>query len=300
MHTPRTLFLGLCLISSLHAQRPDPGVKVETNIPYAATSNPRQALDLYLPTQRKEGEKLPVIVFIHGGGWKAGDKASAAPKLMPLVKGGLYAGVSVGYRLTNEAQWPSQIHDCKAAIRWVKGNAEKYGLDAETSGDVPALEGDLGEYDDQSSAVTCVINFFGPENFQTMVSQTSTIDRTTPDYPEALLLGGRVQDKPDIAKEASPVTHVSAGDAKFLTAHGTKDPLVPFAQATELHEALKAKGVASTLVTMADGGHGFASAELDKLIEKFLALHLRGEDAKLEDVTLKPSEQRRPRPRPGR
>jgi len=77
----------------------------------------------------------------------------------------------------------------------------------------------------------------------TMVTQPSTVDRTTPDYPEALLIGGGVQDMPEAAKLASPVTYISKDDPPFLTAHGTKDPLVPFAQAEELHAGLKSRSL---------------------------------------------------------
>lgn len=275
--------------------RPLPeNVDAKLNIAYAATENPRQMLDLYLPKRHATDKPLPVVVFIHGGGWKAGDKSGGIGNVGRFVSSGNYAGVSVGYRLTNEVPWPAQIHDCKAAIRWIKGNAKELGLDATkiavwgssagghlvsflgTSGDVKELEGTLGKFTDQDSKVTCVVNYYGPENFITMVTQESTIDRTTPNYPEALLLGGRVQDKPDAAKEASPITHVTAGDAPFLTAHGTKDPLVPYAQALELDAALKKAGIESLLITMTNGGHGFRSPDLDQRVEQFLDKHLRG------------------------
>lgn len=269
-------------------------IEAKLDLPYAANENPRQRLDLYLPQKRQSDKPLPVIVFIHGGGWRNGDKASGIGSIGRYVASGQYAGVSVGYRLTAEAQWPAQIHDCKAAIRWIKAHAKEHGLDASkiavwgtsagghlvsflgTSGDVKSLEGIVGQHTDQDSKVTCVINFFGPENFLTMVRQESTIDRKTSDYPEALLLGGRVQDKEEAAKEASPITHVSTGDAPFLTAHGTKDPLVPYAQGEEIDAALKKVGVESLLITMTNGGHGFRSAELDQRVSQFLDKHLRG------------------------
>ena len=280
------------------------GIDAKRDIPYAGTENPRQRLDLYLPKKRESDKPLPVIVFIHGGGWKGGDKAGGIGNVGRFVGSGHYAGVSVGYRLTGEAQWPAQIHDCKAAIRWIKGNAKELGLDASkiavwgssagghlvsflgTSGDVKSLEGTLGKHTDQDSKVTCVVNFFGPENFLTMVTQKSTVDRTTPDYPEALLLGGRVQEKQEAAKEASPVTHISAGDAPFLTAHGTEDPLVPYEQATELDAALKKAGVESLLITMTNGGHGFRSPELDQRIQQFFDKHLRGIAAEISTTAI--------------
>lgn len=270
-------------------------IESHLDLPYAETENPRQKLDLYLPKVRKSDKPLPVIVFIHGGGWKAGDKSSGLGSIARFVQSADYAGISVGYRLTDEAQWPAQIHDCKAALRWIKGNAKVHGLDASkigvwgtsagghlvsflgTSGDVKELEGTLGKHLDQNSQVTCVVNFFGPENFVTMVTQPSTIDRTQgKDYPEALLLGGSVQEREATAKEASPVTHVSKGDAAFFTAHGTKDPLVPFAQAQEIHAALQKAGVPSLLQEMTNGGHGFKSPVLDDRVKQFLDLHLRG------------------------
>ncbi|MBB5038045.1 alpha/beta hydrolase fold domain-containing protein [Prosthecobacter dejongeii] len=287
-------------------QRPLPaGVEAKLDLAYAESDNPRQKLDLYLPKLRKTEKPLPVIIFIHGGGWRGGDKSSGIGNVGRFVASGEYAGVSVGYRLTNEAQWPAQIHDCKAAIRWVKAHAQEYGLDASkigvwgtsagghlvsmlgTSGDVKELEGNLGKHLDQDSKVTCVVNFFGPENFLTMVRQPSTINRTQgKDYPEALLLGGPVPEREAVAKEASPVTHVSAGDAVFFTAHGTKDPLVPFAQGEEIHAALKKAGVPSILQEMTNGGHGFRSEVLDQRIQQFFNQHLRGVESEIETTPI--------------
>lgn len=275
------------------AQVPD-SIEVKRDISYAGTDNPRQKLDLYLPKKRATDKPLPVVVFIHGGGWRAGDKSSGAGNVSRFVASGDYAGVSVGYRLTNEAQWPAQIHDCKAAIRWIRGNAKELNLDPDkiavwgssagghlvsmlgTSGDVKELEGTLGSFTSNSSRVTCVVNYYGPEDFVTMVTKPSTIDRTTKDYPEALLIGGRVQDVPEKAKAASPITYVSADDPPFLTAHGTKDPLVPYDQALELDTAMKKAGVSHLLIEMTNGGHGFRSEELDHRVKQFLDLHLRG------------------------
>ena len=277
-----------------------PEIEALRDLAYADTDNPRQKLDLYLPKARKTDKPLPVVVFIHGGGWQAGDKTGGMRTVAPFVQSGEYAGVSVGYRLTAEAQWPAQIHDCKAAIRWIKGHAKEYNLDASkigvwgtsagghlvshlgTSGDVKELEGTLGKHVDQNSSVTCVVNFFGPENFLTMVRQPSTVDRTKgKDYPEARLLGGAVPEREAVAKEASPVTHVSKGDAAFFTAHGTKDPLVPYAQGEEIHAALQKAGVPSLLQEMTNGGHGFRSAILDERVKQFLDLHLRGVPAEI-------------------
>jgi acetyl esterase/lipase len=281
--------------------------KVESlkNLAYASTDNPRQQLDLYLPKKRSTDKPLPVVVFIHGGGWKNGDKNGGLNWVAPMLATGDYAGASIGYRLTNESQWPAQIHDCKAAIRWLKAHAKEYNLDENkigvigtsagghlvsmlgTSGDVPTLEGTLGKHLDKTSQVACVVNFFGPENFITMHKQPSTIDRQgTKDYPEALLLGGTIPERQEVAREASPVTHVSKGDAPFFTAHGTKDPLVPFEQGKELHVALQQAGVPSMFQEMTDAGHGFKSKVLDERIKKFLDLHLKGIPAEIDTTPI--------------
>jgi len=105
------------------------GVNVLRDIPYAGTENPRQMLDLVLPVKREGSEPLPVIAFIHGGGWRNGNKSSGVNRVAGLVQTGRYVGVSIGYRLTGEAIWPAQIHDCKAAIRWLRCNAKEHGMD---------------------------------------------------------------------------------------------------------------------------------------------------------------------------
>ena len=110
---------------SVEERRKEP-VTFELDIPYAGTDNPRQRLDLYLPKDHKSGN-LPVIVFVHGGGWEHGNKSDGAGRLMPFLRTGRYAGVSVGYRLSGEATWPAQIHDCEAAIRRVRANARSTG-----------------------------------------------------------------------------------------------------------------------------------------------------------------------------
>ena len=110
--------------------RPLPeGVQAFRNLPYAGTDNPRQTLDLFLPKDRKKDASLPMIVYIHGGGWKNGSKESVIGKLAPYLKTDSFAVAAINYRLSGESIWPSQIHDCKAAIRWLKGNAKKYGFD---------------------------------------------------------------------------------------------------------------------------------------------------------------------------
>ncbi len=278
------------------------GVEIRRDIDYVGDANPRHTLDLLVPKDRKEGGRLPVVVFIHGGGWRNGDKASGLGRVAPLVASGKFAGATINYRLTDEAHWPAQIHDCKAAIRFLRGRADEFGIDPKkiavwggsagghlvsllgTSGGVKKLEGALGDHDKQSSRVSCVVNFFGPQDFLTMIRQPSVIDRAKGDrYPEALLLGGPVPERKKIARQASPVNWVSDDDPPFLTAHGTEDKVVPFQQAEEIHAALRKAGVESHLIRMVGAGHGFRSPEIDRRVRAFLDKHLRGKDVEVSD-----------------
>ena len=158
-------------------------VELRLDQAYAGNENPKQMVDVYLPKKRNSEKPLPVIALIHGGGWVNGDRLGYAAQAIQLARTGDYAAVTVGYRLTKEASWPAQVHDCKAAIRWIRAHAEKLNLAADkiavwgssagghlssllgTSGDVKELEGDLGPNTSFSSRVQCVVNLCGPEDF---------------------------------------------------------------------------------------------------------------------------------------
>lgn len=253
--------------------------RVLSNLPYAGTQNPRQTLDLVLPTNPSGKKKLPLIIWIHGGGWKNGDKRSGLSphRLLALVQTGKYIGASIGYRLSGEAIWPAQIHDCKAAIRWLRANANKYGFDSDkiiawgssagghlvsmlgVSHGVKELEGKIGEHTDQSSRVHAVINYYGPSALLQMDDHPSKIIHNAPDSPESQLIGGPIQKNRKKAKQASPLHHVSEDDSIFIHFHGTNDPLVPYHQSVIFHKAIQEKGVPSKLITLQKGGHSMPS-----------------------------------------
>ena len=307
-----SLLLALSVVHTFAAEPADARSRVEKALasmpveahfdqPYAGNTNHRQMLDLYLPKQRKSDKPLPVIVYIHGGGWINGDRIGGAGGMIVAAAMGNYAGVSVGYRLSNEAKWPAQIYDCKAAIRWIRGHAKEFNLDADhigvwgtsagghlvsmlgTSGGVKELEGSLGEFTGVSSRVTCVINFCGPEDF-TMPMMFNK-DGTPAEHDPAVegLLGGDIISKHDTAVQASPVTYVTPDDAPMLTAQGTKDQRVSFKHAERIDAALRKAGVESRFIPVTNGGHGFKSKELDKRVFQFLDQHLRGIKTEIAD-----------------
>ncbi len=261
------------------------GGKQHRDLAYVKDGHERQKLDLLLP--EKADKPLPVVVWIHGGGWRGGDKARNPAQYL-VAKG--YAVAAINYRLSQHAPMPAQIEDCKAAIRWLRANAKEFNLDTEnigvwgasagghlvallgTSGDVKELEGELGNAE-QSSRVQCVVDWFGPTDFLAM-GRT----QDSPSAPVALLLGGPVKDKTAAAKLASPVTHITKDDPPFLIMHGDKDPTVGLRQSTILTDQLKAAGVDVELKVLEGAGHGgaqFMSAESRELIEGFFAKHLK-------------------------
>ncbi len=284
-----TLAWASSAIAEEPAKKPAPpklpdGVRVERDLAYVEGGHERNKLDIYLP-EKVEG-RLPLIVWIHGGGWQAGNK-DGCPAVPFVAKG--YVVASINYRLSQHAVFPAQIEDCKAAIRWLRANAAKYHIDPErvgvwgvsagghlvallgTTGGVKDLDGSGGNLD-PSSRVQCVVDWFGPTDMLTMRGS-----HDNPNSPEARLIGGPLQNNKDKARQTSPVTYVSKDSAPFLIMHGDKDPLVPLDQSKELAEALTKAGVEAKLVVVEGNGHGgpgFTTPENRKLIVDFFAKHL--------------------------
>ena len=272
-------------------------VKILRDIAYAGSEHPRQRLDLFVPRQLGNAPR-PLVVYIHGGGWQSGDRRSGWSKLRSLVERGTYVGASVGYRLSGDAFWPAQIHDCAAAIRWLKANAEQYGIDPNriavwgdsagghlvsmlgVASGQSELVGLLGPHPQQSSSVQAVIDFYGPTDLLEMQSQSrpgDRIDHDAADSPESKLFGKPLQSCPTEARAASPLTHVSSDDSPILIVHGDADGLVPWAQSSIFAEKLKAADVKVEMITVRGGGHGgFRNPEVFRYVEAFLDHHLRG------------------------
>ena len=301
-----------CLSQDLAAQRENAlnaakrsGLTALLDQPYAGNGNPKQKLELFLPVKRNSEKPLPVVAFIHGGGWVNGDRLGYAAAAVQMARTGDYAAVSVGYRLTKEARWPAQVHDCKAAIRWIRGHAKEHNLDPEriavwgssagghlssllgTSGGVKELEGDLGPFPTLSSRVQCVVNLCGPEDFSKALMFDKAGGPIVKDDAVMGLLGGTSEEKKAAAAAASPVSHVTKDDPPFITFHGTADQRVAYLHAETIHAALQKAGVPSLLVPITDGGHGSVGhPEVKVRGEQFVAKHLRGINAEIATTPL--------------
>ncbi len=283
----KTVGNGIRPALDIKPKLPD-GVKTIRNIEYANPGGKRSILlDLYLPA--KESDKpLPVVMWIHGGGWSKGSKENCP--LIWLANDG-YAVASISYRLVPEAKWPMPLDDARAAIRWLRSSAAKYKLDPQriviaggsAGGNLASITGvsDPPRDETVSSRVQGVIDFFGASDVLTMPPNVPGPDKTDADLAKAnaaRLIGGIVRDHPDLAKQMSPLYHVSKDDPPFLIIHGDKDPQVPIAQSKRLHAKLKEAGVPSTLHVVKGAGHGgkeFDTAEVRKLVREFLRDVLR-------------------------
>ncbi len=284
-------------------------VELLADLPYAGSENPRQQLDLLLPRRRAGPGALPVIAYVHGGAWSMGSRVMARPDVAPLVATGHYAALAIGYRLSGEARWPAQIHDVKAALRWLRAHAERYGLDpgrvcamgasagghlaalAGTTNGAAELEGALGPHRGLSSDVQCAVDLFGATDLRTPEpASRSALFGPAPSSRE-LLLGAPPVLVPDLARQASPVAHVSPGDPPFYIVHGTADPLVPFSDSAALERALREAGVPVVFQVVEGGGHGdfLIDPEVARRLRLFLDRTLRGLDLALPSDPIRPA-----------
>jgi acetyl esterase/lipase len=264
---------------------PPPAPRVLRDVAYVSAGHEQQKLDLYLPAT---GTNRPLIVWVHGGAFRTGSKMPC-PALFFLKEG--YAVASINYRLSQQALFPAQIQDGKAAIRWLRAHAREHGIDPDrigawgssAGGHLVALLGtagnvkdfDAGDYLQVSSRVQAVCDWFGPTDFTVMNKYPGTMDHDAADSPESQLLGGPVQKNRDRAARANPVTYVTKDDPPFLIMHGDKDPLVPLNQSELLDAALKRAGVEVTFHVVKGAGHGFSGQQNLDLVRDFFARHLR-------------------------
>lgn len=268
-----------------------------TNVAYASASS-AQKLDVYVPTGNGP---FPAVVLIHGGAFMVGDKGGEANNAKALTDKG-YVAVSINYRLSAEAQFPAQVYDVKAAVRFLRANAATYRINPDkigswgasaggnlsamlgTTGGVAELEGaELGN-SGYSSRVTASVDWFGPINFATMDAEAQalgfTISTNAATSPESKYLGAAVTSVPEKVAKANPASYITADDAAFFIQAGSADKNIPYTQSANFHSALVAvKGADKASYELINGaGHGTSefstTANLAKVIA-FFDKHLK-------------------------
>lgn len=269
------------------------------DLAYADVSS-AQKLDLYIPTSGNG--PFPVVIMVHGGGFMFGDKADGGglTGVDQLLAAG-YVVASINYRLSGEANYPAQIHDAKAAVRFLRANAETYNLNPDKFGawgasaggnlvsllgttcGVAELEGDLGN-NDQSSCVQAVVDWFGPIDFLKMQEQLTeagcSANTDDASSPESKLVGAAIQTVPEKVALTNPMNYITADDAPFLIENGTADCNIPPVQNKNLADALSAVIGADKVnyVSLEGAGHGgsqFETEENLKLVIEFLNEYLK-------------------------
>jgi acetyl esterase/lipase len=265
-------------------------VQQSTDLVYTNSGGQPRLLDLYLPSGAER--PLPVIVWLHAGGWRSGNRKHAPDLSRHFAMRG-FAMASIDYRLSGEAIFPAPLHDVKAAIRWLRANGGGYGIDggriglwgASAGGHLATLaaltpynefgrpENGANEHRDVLADVQAVVTAYAPIDFPSMDEQRddSLVAANDPSafvLPpgartadarsyESLLIGAPINDRPDLAAAASPLSYVAVGAPPFLIVHGRSDRAVPVQQSEMLYEALSRFGNDVTVRLIEGMGHGF-------------------------------------------
>jgi acetyl esterase/lipase len=278
--------LSPCHLVTLSGAEPASKVPVEVDIVYSKVGDKELKLDLAKPPEGKG--PFPVVVCLHGGGWRMGNKREMKPWIQLLAKEG-YVAASVGYRLAPDFTFPSQIEDCKTAVRFLRANAEKFGIDKDrfaamgfsAGGHLVCLLGltdetagfEGKEHPKESSRVQAVVDYFGPTDFAGYAK-----DDTAQRGMIGPFIGAKFSENPAAHEKASPIKYVTKGAPPFLIFHGTKDLVVPIEQSRNLATKLKDVGTDVKIVEVPGEGHGWegrANVETTKETLKFLAETLK-------------------------
>lgn len=267
------------VVLSLWVLSAAPSVTTEKDIVYATAGGEKLMLDIARPS--KPGPH-PVLVGFHGGAWKYGSRkdlsrpvgtlldfgATGPRSLIETIAESGYVVVSVGYRLAPAHKWPAPLEDAKTAIRFLRANATKYDIDPEqvgafgfsAGGHIVSLLGTVGKdagfegtlYPEQSSAVKCVVDYFGPTDM-TLYTEAVGIEKAY----MVPFLGAKFADKPDLYKQASPINYVSKDASPFLIVHGTADLIVPIIHSERFLDKLNDAKVPARMISVKGKGHGW-------------------------------------------
>ncbi len=279
-HTLRRLVVAISLVGAsaasmvgqptlVTASEP-PSYTVQNNVTYCTPQGMPLRADVYTPI--RQAATMPLVLYVHGGGWSGGDKTNVldpaeAPTLLALTEAG-YVVAAIDYRLGPAYHFPVEIEDVKCAVRYFRSFAAQYHVDPtriaawgdSAGGQLVSLLGttdasqgwDVGQYLGVSSRVEAVVDWFGPEDLPTMpltpAVQAAFASAFGPSYTTAEL------------QLYSPITYVTPDDPPFLLQHGVDDTVVPFSQSQEMMAALVTAGIDAELVSVQNAGHEFTPA----------------------------------------
>ncbi len=257
--------------------------KLWIDIDYVGDNHIGHKMDIFLPKGSKA--PFPVVVMIYGSAWFSNSSKATGFKEglgQALLQNG-FAVVSINHRSSRDAIWPAQLHDIKAAIRFLRGNATAFSLNTSflgvtgwsSGGHLSAmlgvtsnkkesiinglsidLDGNLGKFLQEKSHVDAVVDWYGPTDFLIMDECGSYFKHDEPISPESTLIGGAIQENKDKVALANPINFVSKNTPPFLIFHGNKDTTVPYCQSEKLYQKLQMEGVKSNFITVDGGGHG--------------------------------------------
>ena len=266
------------------------------NLNYAGDDKEYHNLDIYLPSLEKPTYKA--IVVIYGSAWFGNNLKQFAYNTLgkQLLEGG-FAVIAINHRASSDAAYPAQINDVKAAIRFVRANADKYKIDASfigitgfsSGGHLASLagttnsveeytvnkttvdiEGKVGNDTLVSSAVYAVVDWFGPIDMALMDECKKPKDGNS---PEAALIRGNPADNLDMIALLNPITFIDETDPQFIVIHGESDNVVPHCQSELFAKALKEKGILTEFISVPEGQHGpvtFNDSTFKKMTDFFL------------------------------
>jgi acetyl esterase/lipase len=267
------VFLCVAALAQSPAPLPD-GVEERADVVYATYGSRQMHMDLYLPT-RGQGP-FPAVVYIHGGGWRGGNRSQFGRQAAYMAAHG-FTGVCIEYRFSGEAKYPAAFDDAVAAVRWVRDHAAEYRIDPKrigiaggsSGGHLAALLGTMKGHIVQAVAA------FNPVLDLPALAHSDPASGLISD-----LLGAAYSENPGLWAEASPITNAGAGSAPFLLLHGDADTMVPYSQSVAMRDKLQAGGVAVELFTATGADHGFFNnppwfEPTEKRMEEFFVKYLR-------------------------
>jgi acetyl esterase/lipase len=296
MKTFLTLFISIVTYTATFCQPPSPeqvqarlpkGTIIHSNIPYNNDTLKKHLLDIYLPAEAKG--KMPVVVFIHGGGWIGNDKYADMGYMTNTVAAMLNNGMavaSIDYRFAMQAVFPAILQDCNKAVSFLYDNADKFSLDKNSialmgfsaGGHLASL---MGTSQNNKVSNLYFPNTYRPFQYKAVVDFYGPVDlvllpgNEDAKSPEGLLIGAAPLLRPDLAKAASPITYIDKNDPPFLIYHGEKDNTVSNKQSKLFSAWLTYYGVKNELTIVKDAPHFGTMYDVEEIRNKVIAFLIK-------------------------